>query len=176
MQCLPAVFVPCHVIPPDLSFQHSAPSHTGAIPASEHTSLMPATGPFQQQSLTRTHTHTHTHTHTLTHTYSHLHFLHKSSQIILFLPMAVFRSLPWASPAFLQPHDLLPSYHLFALYSLLCILLVNHRLPCTLNYLVGACFLSPDVFCVPERSFCVSSTHCTESSAVENTCWMKWLP
>lgn len=100
------------------------------------------------------HTRVHTHTHSLTATHTSS-FLPKSTQTIPFHRMAIFRSPPWASPAFLQTSDLLPSYYLFALYSLLYILLVNHKLPCTLNYLVDACFLSSNLFCVPKRSFCV---------------------
>lgn len=50
----------------------------------------------------------------------------------------------------------------------LCILVVSHRLPCTMNYLAGARFFSPNVLHVPGRKLYVSSAHSTELDASEN--------
>lgn len=135
-QGLPGLFIQCHLVQPVLSYWHSVPARlVPCRPLSTPPSCQPAAlGPLHLQGLTHTHLHSCLLSLLHTHIFS---ILPKSHQIFLLSFLGVLRE---ASPASLQPIACsLPTISL-ALDSLLCLALVNHRLPCTFNDLLDTHF------------------------------------
>ena len=145
IQGLPGFLSQCHLAQPGLSQRYPAPATLAPCP-SKHTWLVPAGRSLHLQSLTLTHSQHLTHTHSHSHAHPHLQCpqIHPIHTVPSQLPPQ-----PPCSPITCS----LPALSL-ALDSLLCIRLVNHRLPRTLSSLVSAHFFSPRI-CSWKELLCV---------------------